>query len=153
SVCCGKTHRRSQAEAWTAASGAGALVLAPHRAACSALGDGNLKIFAGKQHGAIVGAVHAADQRQQIVAEPLLSCRVEGGESLEHGAIVAAEDVEEVLGRAIAKHEMARLGLDRGRLAKQFVKAGARAPKRRRLGTGGWRQVLAQGREELADEA
>jgi len=57
---------------------------------------------------------------------------IEGAERLQEGTVVALEDVEPVLRRAVAKHEVALLELNRGGLrAKKFGDARAGAPERR----------------------
>src|SRR5262249_31081106 len=63
-------------------------------------------------------------------------------------------DLQPVLRRAVAEGEVARLGLDRRSLcAEQLLDALARAPQRRRGDARGRRHMLADGLEQLTNEA
>ena len=79
---------------------------------------------------------------------------LERGERLEQRAIIGLEDLQPMLGRAIAKHEVARCRLDGRRVRlEQLGNPCPGAPQRRRPDAGRRRDVLADGLEELADEA
>src|SRR5580700_3131818 len=119
----------------------------------SAFGDDDFQIFAWNDHGAVGRGIHAANQSQQILAEPLLACSVERRKGFQHRTVIVPEYLQEMLGRAIAEREMATLGLDRcGRRSKHLGDARRRAPKRGRLRARWRRQVLAQRLEDLTDE-
>src|ERR1700733_1488182 len=97
----------------------------------SAFGDDDFQIFAWNDHGAVGRGIHAADQSQQIMAEPLPICFVEGCKGFQHRAVIIPEYLQEMLGRAIAEREMAWLGPDRyGGCPKHLGDARRGAPKR-----------------------
>src|SRR5436853_6137859 len=52
----------------------------------ASLGNDDLQILAGHDHGAVVGFVHACDEGVQVVLQTRLIGLVEGCERLEHGA-------------------------------------------------------------------
>src|SRR5262249_24279846 len=60
----------------------------PMLAIRSALGDHDLQVLARDDHGAVLGAVHLADQGEHVVPEALLGPFLECGEGLEHGTVV-----------------------------------------------------------------
>ena len=62
-----------------------------------------------------------------VAAAPAARRAVERRERLEHRAVVGPEHVEEVLGRAVAEHELARLRLDRSGRVARTSRRGARA--------------------------
>src|ERR1700676_1804308 len=96
----------------------------------SAFGDDDLQIFAWNDHCAVGSGIYAADQSQQITAEPTAVCFVECCKGFQHWAVVIPEYFQEMLGRAIAEREMPRLGLDRGgRRPEHLGDPQRRAPK------------------------
>src|SRR5262245_22813033 len=108
---CNRTRRRWRADGqdlWACAPRPG------RPRSRSTLADHDLQVFAWQHHAAVVGTVHGPDQGDEIAPQCLLAGAVECGKGLEHRAIVGLEHVQEVLRRAVAKSEMARLCLDRG---------------------------------------
>ena len=75
----------------------------------SLLGNDNLEVFAGNDHGLVARGVEAT-ARKRFAASVLkrLKC-------LEHWSIVRPEDAEEVLRRAVAEVKVVRLRTYRGR--------------------------------------
>ncbi len=79
---------------------------------------------------------------------------LERAEGLVHRPVVGPEDFQPMRRRAVAEHEVALRRLDRGRVRlEQLGDPRAGAPERGRPGAGRRRRVLADGLEELPDEA
>src|SRR6185369_7110869 len=78
---------------------------------------------------------------------------IERGERLEHRAVIVAEDLDEMLGRPIAKGENSALGRDAGMRADQASEIGLCPPKSRGPHAGSGRHVLADELKQPADEA
>src|SRR5206468_804256 len=90
----------------------------------------------------------------QVVVEILLRGGVECGERFQYRSVERPEDVEEMIRRAVAEVEHARLGLDRARLVPEhFLERGARAPECGRFCARRRRQVFSERLEHLPDEA
>src|SRR5215831_14606141 len=120
----------------------------------SAPGDDHLEVFARNDHGLVAGRIEPSDQVDDVTSERFAAGLIERLESLVHRSVVSAEDVEEVLRRAISKDEVAGLGGDLGcRRSERRLHPAACPPERRRLHAGRRRQVLPDRLEQLADEA
>src|SRR6266478_9751904 len=85
----------------------------PEMKTLSALDDRDFEVFARNDHGAVFSAIHPGNERKQVVSQSLLVRGVERRKGLEHWAVVVPEDVEEMLGRTVAKVEIEPRGLDR----------------------------------------
>src|SRR5690348_12322983 len=84
-------------------------VLRPRPARPLSLGNDNLEVFAGNDHGLVTRDVGASDQIGDIACERFAARLIERLKCPEHWPIVSPEDVEEVLRRAVAEGEVARL--------------------------------------------
>src|SRR5262245_58011026 len=118
-----------------------------------ALGDDDLQIFAGNDQRAVLGDVELLDQRQDVGLQLLLRDHVDGAERLVRRAVIGAEDIEEVRRRLVAEGEMPALRGDDDVAAKNLLKIILLAPHDRRLHAGRRRHGLADGLQEVADEA
>jgi hypothetical protein len=87
------------------------------------LRDDGFQIFAGNNHGAVFGLVHAIDERDQVVVEGALAGLIEGSKGLQGRTIIVPEYLHKMLGRAISEFEIARRGHEVGRGAEQFIQA------------------------------
>src|SRR5258708_16576349 len=120
----------------------------------SASDDDDFEIVARHHHRAVARPIELPDQRDDVALERRLGAGLQGGEGLQYGPVVGSEDIEEVLGRAVAEDEGARLDADRrGLPLEQLFEARLGAPQRRRLHASRRREVPAQRLEQLADEA
>src|SRR5215510_14303427 len=119
----------------------------------SSLGDDDFQVLARHYHCAVVGFIHALDERTKVFPETFLLGRLERRKGLEHRTVVGSEHVYEVFRRAVAEIELARLGLDpAGSGSEQFGEARACAPEHWILRRRRRRQILADRLEQLADE-
>src|SRR6185436_2216786 len=83
--------------------------------------DDGFEILRGDDEGLRAGAIDAPQQGEQVRFERTLTGRVERGDRLVHWAVEAPEDVDEVLGRAIAERVGAARAGDRGGAGEERV--------------------------------
>src|SRR6478609_6146672 len=99
-------------------------------------------------------ALFIRDEIIQILLKTILLKRIERRESLEHRAVVIPEHFDEVLRRAIAEIEVARLGLDPACSRSEHLgQASACPPKQWRFRRSRRRQIFPKRLEDLSDEA
>src|SRR6476469_8545785 len=119
----------------------------------SSPGNDNLEVFSGNDHGLVTRGVEASDESDDVACERFAAGLLKRLKCLEHRSIVDPEDIEEVLRRAVAEGEVARLSCYGGRrCAERRLHPLLRTPDRRRLNAGRRREVLSDRLEHLSDE-
>src|SRR5690242_14529030 len=103
----------------------------------STAGGDHLKILARHCQRLASAGIEALEQVGQVASEAGLPLGVERREGFEHRAVVGAEDLDKMLGRAIAEYKEALGGRDlRDAVREKFADTLLGAPLRRRFNTG-----------------